>query len=261
MKKLLPLLALIILFAWGCGQSEKKEETKKATTSTQETTTEKKVVARIDGRPIYQEDLKGRPLNQVIDYEILYEVGLKKGLDKKLEDMVQDYKKRLIITSVERGFMNNLPKGGEVTDKEIEDYYKENQNNYKILSLKQIVTDDKNLAEEIHKRALNGEDFEKISSDLSKSGKAITLRNLTFNRRYNDLFNEKPVGSVSEVIQEGNQFVILKLTEMQQLPLDRAKQAVRIGVLAKRRTEALHENIEKLKNENKINVEVIEEKR
>ena len=63
MKKLIPLLGLLILIAWGCGKSEKKEETQKV-----ETATDKKIVARVNGRPIYESALKVRPLEEVIDY-------------------------------------------------------------------------------------------------------------------------------------------------------------------------------------------------
>ncbi len=258
MKKLVPFLALLILFTWGCGRSEKKEETKKAS-SVGETTTEKKVVARVNGRPIYEEDLGGRPLQDVIDYEILYEAGLKQGLDKKVEKAVEDYKKRLVETALQREFMNNLPKGGEVSDKEIEDYYKGNESKYKYLRIKEITVEDKNLIEEIHKRALKGEDFEKIASDYSKSGTNITVSNLEFNRKYNDLFSGKELGSVSDVIQEGKQFKILKPTEVREIPLDKAKQTIRYTILAKRRGEAMHEFAEKMKNENKIKVEILEE--
>lgn len=260
MKKISFLLALLILFSWGCGKSEKKEESKKET-STQETSTSNKVVARVNGRPIYEEDTGGKPLKDYINSEILYEAGLKKGLDKKVEKAVEQYKKRLVVMTLEREMFEKLPKGGEVSDKEIEDYYNQNKDKYNILSLKEITTDDKNLAEEIEKKALNGEDFDKIASDYSKSGKNVTVKDLRFNRRYNDVFSGKQAGSVSGVIQEGNQFKILKLVEVKGIPLDKSTQAIKYSILAERRAGTRQEYIDKLKNENNIKVEIIEEKK
>ena len=255
MRKLFPLLVLIILFAAGCERFEKKQ----STTGTEETT-QKKVVARVNGRPIYEDELKGRPIETVIDYEILYEAGLKQGLDKKVEKAVEDYRKRLILTALQKEIMNNLPKEENVSDEEIEKYYKENESKYRYLRIKEIAVEDKNLAEEIHKRALKGEDFEKIASDYSKSGTRITVRDLRFNMTYNDFFSGKDVGSVSEVVQEGNQFKILKLTEIKEIQHYKVMEAIRHTILAKRKAQAVHEFAEKFKNENKIEVEILEEK-
>ncbi len=255
MKKLFPLLIFIILFAAGCERFQKKQGT--TTTGTEEST-QRKVVARVNGRPIYEEDLKGKPIQAAIDYEILYEAGLKQGLDKQIEQDVENFKKRLIVTRVQREIMGNLPKEELASDTEIEEYYKQNEMKYKILSLKEISVEDKNLADEIQKRAATGEDFEKIASDYSNSGKNVGVRDLKFNRRYNNQFMGKEVGSVSEVIQEGDKFIILKLTETKDIPLDKAKQAIRYTVAAKKRAQAVHDFAEKAKNENNIKVEIIE---
>jgi len=253
MKKLFPLLVLTILFAAGCERFEKKQ----ATTSTQEIT-QKKVVARVNGRPIYEEDLKGKPLQTAIDYEILYEAGLKQGLDKKVEQAVEDYKKRIIVTTMQNEIMTNLPKEKAISEAEIEEYYNQNESKYKIMSFKEIIVEDKNLADEIHKRAANGEDFEKIASDLATAGTNLEVKDLRLNRKYNDRFIGKEIDSVSEIIEEGNRFVILKLTEVKDIPLAKAKHAIKYTIAAKKRAQAVNDFAEKAKNENNIKVEIIE---
>jgi len=260
MRKLLPFLALLILFVWGCGKSEKKEETKKASSTETEGVThvEKKIVARVDGRSIYEEDLRGRPIEEVIVDEILYEEGLKRGLDKKFEERVELYKRNLIINELKAEIIKNLPKE-VVGRKEIEGYYKENESKYKYLRIKQVSVEDKNLAEKIHKKALAGEDLEKIASDYSKSGTNLTVTDLGYNKKYNDLFSGKDIGSVSDVIQEGDRFKILKLIEVREIPLSMLNQPIKYAVSAKKRGEAVREFVEKLKEENKIKVEIIEE--
>lgn len=257
----------LILFAGCKAEQQKKEITKEEnkTVLSQEQSTlqdkdSKTVVARINGRPIYKEEIGDEPLQRVIDEEILYEIGLKQGLDKnkKLEEQVERYKKRLIINAVRAEIFNNIGKEeSKVSDEEIEKYYRENENRYRYLSLKAIVTNDREIAEEIHKRALKGEDFEKIVSDYSKSGKEVTLRELGFTRKYNDLFKGNDIGSVSNIIQEGNRFVILKVTDVRQLELQRVKPAIRATIAAQKRGKALHDYIEKLKKENNIKVEIL----
>ena len=252
MKKLFPFLALLIVFAWGCGKSE-KEETQKS-----ETTTDQNIVARVNGRPIYMSDLKGKALKDVIDYEILYEVGLKQGLDKKFEREIEGYKKKLIVNALQKDIRANMPKEEEISEQEIEEYYKQNQDKYKIMSFQKIVVREQNLANEIQKRALAGEDFEKIASDYSKSGTDVKVLDMRFSREYNKLFSGKEIGSVSEVIQQGDKFEIIKLTQVRDIPLARAKQSMKFALKATKNNQAIHDYAEKLKKENNIKVEILE---
>jgi hypothetical protein len=140
MKKIIPLLTvlpLLILSPLGCKPSEEKKEEIKETpySSVQEKTPEvKKIVARVNNNPIYEEDLKGRPLKGIIDIEILYQVGLKQGIDKKYEENVETYKKGLIIKEVTSEVVKDLP--NEVSSKDIEDYYNENEIKYTNFHLK-----------------------------------------------------------------------------------------------------------------------------
>jgi hypothetical protein len=64
---------------------------------------------------------------------------------------------------------------------------------------------------------------------------------------------------VSEIIEDGNTFKILKITEVKEVPFDKVKQAVKYTISANKRAQALHEYAEKMKNENNIKVEIIEE--
>ncbi len=251
MRKYFPFLALLILIAWGCGKGEKKEEAQKS-----KTTADKTVVARVNGKPIYENDLKGRPLEDAIDYEILYEVGLKQGLDKKVDKQLEDYRKRLIVAVLLKDIKTNLPKE-EVSDQEIEEYYKQKADKFKLMTFKEIVVEDQNIANEIHKRALKGEDFEKIASDYSEPGTNVQVRDLRFNKKYNDRFIGKEIGSVSEIIQEGNNFVILKLTEVKELPFSLTAPAIKNSIIATKRAQAVHNFAEKAKNENNIKVEIL----
>jgi predicted CopG family antitoxin len=260
MKKLFPLLALIILVSSGCGKSEKTEKPKEVTSTKQtaQTNTPGRIVARVNGKPIYEKDLGGRPLEYVIADEVIYQEGLKRGLDKKLEPQIEQYKRGLIVTTIKNEIISSLPKGGEVTDKEIEDYYNENESRFTHLRVKEVILRDKNLAEEAHKRAMSGEDLEKIASDLSaKSGENIPVKELVFGVRYNELFKGKSVGSVSDVIQEGNEFKVIKLIEVIKIPLAKSSESIKYLVLAKRRDDAIREFANKVSKEDNIKVEIL----
>ncbi len=262
MKRLFPFLALVILVSLGCEKQEKKEETTptKETPAKQaaQTSTPGRIVARVNGKPIYEKDLGGRPLEYVIADEVIYQEGLKRGLDKKLEPQIEQYKRGLIVTTIKNEIISSLPKGGEVTDKEIEDYYNENESRFTHLRVKEIILKDKNLAEEAHKRAMSGEDLEKIASDLSaKSGENIPVKELVFGVRYNELFKGKSVGSVSDVIQEGNEFKVIKLIEVIKIPLAKSSESIKYLVLAKRRDDAIREFANKVSKEDNIKVEIL----
>jgi PPIC-type PPIASE domain len=261
MKRLFPLLALIILVSLGCGKSEKKTEKPKEVASssqTAQTNAPDRIIARVNGKPIYEKDLGGRPLEYLITDEILYQDGLKSGLDKKLEPRIEQFKKSLIVNAMKNEIVNKLPKDEEVSDKEIEDYYKANESRYTHMHVKEMTLEDKSLAEEAHKRALSGEDLEKIASDLSaKSGKSIPVKDLVYGVRYNEIFRGKNPGSVSDVIQEGNEFKVVKLVEVRKIPLLRAGQSIKYLVLAKKKNDAMRDYAEKLSKEDNIKVEIL----
>jgi hypothetical protein len=264
MKKLFTVMFLSTLMALGCTQSEKKEETKKdksqqeIASKTAETQGEGKIVARVNGEPIYEEDLRGRPLRSVINDEIIYQEGLRRGLDKKFERQVENFKKGIIVNSIKKEILVNLPKDQNVTDKEIENYYNKNKDKYTYLQMKQITVGDESLADEIHEKALEGEELEKIVSEYSNSGKKVHLEDVGFaDKRYNKLFDKKEVGSVSEVIQEGNQFKILKITSVKEIPLSKANNPIKYTILARRRGHAVAEFAKKLKEENNVKVEIL----
>jgi hypothetical protein len=265
MKRLLAVMFLSALMALGCTQSEKKEETKRDTSQkeiaskTEETQGETKIVARVNGEPIYEEDLYGRPLRFVINDEIIYQEGLRRGLDKKFERQVENFKKGIIVDSIKRDILVNITKDQNVSDEEIENYYNKNKDKYIYLQIKQISVDDESLAGEIRKKALEGEKLEKIVSEYSNTGKKINITDARFaDRRYNKLFDKNEVGSVSEVIQEGKQFKILVITSVREIPLAKAKNPIKYTILAKRRGQAVGEFAQKLKKENNVKIEILQ---
>jgi hypothetical protein len=263
MRTLFPLLLLIVSINVSCTKSEKKEETKKdaskaeiTSTDKQENGTGKKVVARVNGNPIYEEDLKGRRLKMAINEEVLYQEALKQGLDKQLQGEIDTYKRRVLIETVQKELLRGLPKAPkvEVTDEEIEKYYRKHSNRYRFISLKEISVSDRSTAEEVRKKLLAGEDPIKIQSEMREK---VIMKDLNFGRRHKDKFDKIEIGSVTEVIEDGNQFKILQITDVRQIPQEKVSNAIKHIIIARKKGKALQEKIEELKKENNIKVEIL----
>ncbi|MFQ5788567.1 MAG: peptidyl-prolyl cis-trans isomerase, partial [Thermodesulfobacteriota bacterium] len=186
--------------------------------------------------------------------EILYQEGIKRGLDKKVQDRVEGYKKILILNEVNREIVKNLDK--EITDKEIEDLYNENEDRYTYFHVKRITTKDRVMADIIHKRASDGEDLEKIASDHSLKVANISIRDLGFENKYKNLFKRKDVGSVIDIIETDKGFEILKIVDKTKVPVPQSKPLLKFNLLRNRRSNA----IDNLRDENQIIVEIVENK-
>jgi PPIC-type PPIASE domain len=222
----------------------------------EKTPAEPVLLARVNDAEIYSTDLKGKPLDAVINQEILYQAGLKQGLDAKLKDKFEDVKKKMIINEVEQEIFTDTTKKRDYTDKELEDYYNENINTYQFLKFNEISVNDENLASEIHTKALAGESFEDIASDLSKSGAKVETREIGFSRKYGNLFDSYEVGSVSEPFPEGDNFKVLRIVEVKTAPLNLVKRNIIVAVHNEKKREALQSKMDRLKKENGIEVTI-----
>lgn len=252
MKKFTLLFLLISVVAVSGCKGSKKEEDKNESVD-KRTQVERKVVARVNDRPVYEDQIKGKDFDSAIADEILYEVGIKKGVDKEVEPEVEQYRKRLVLNRIKRPIMMGTPKDKNVSDEDIQAYYDKNKVKYSIINLKEISVKDKTKAEEIRTKALAGEDFDKLATDAGTKA-----RDLRYNRRYSNIFVGKGAGSVSDVIQEGNEYKVLKMVDMKEIPLEKVKQSISYAIMAIKRNEAINQKAEQLKEENNIKVEILE---
>ena len=266
------LILLIFTLPFGCKQ---KEEPKQPDDATKETpfpqskeensapseglSPDKRVVATVNGRPIYEEDLKGKNLQYVIIDEILYEVALKQGLDKEYEDEVQRYKKNILINAVKRDISTKLPDKKIPTDEEIEEYYKENERKYSSVKAQMIEVNAEDTAEEIQKKAKEGEDIEKIASEYPDSKVLVKSKPINLTIDKNDYFDSLKIGEVSKVVPEKGKFVIYKIVDIKKLPLSQVKPSIAFALVALQRSQAFEELAENLKNEYDIKVEIVKE--
>ena len=263
-KKLILYTLLAIAFlTYSCKQLEKKEVKPspppdvKTPTSEVTQTREKQVVFRINGAPIYKEDLKGIPFKKAIMNEIFYQEGLRNGIDKNIEDKVEEYKRSLVIGKVTTEYLKAQPKLEEVTDEEMVDYYNKNIMKFQNLRIQEISVTDQKLAGEIRDRALTGEDLSKIASELSLPTRIINVNPDELTKNNKNMFKVIEKGFVSEVVKDGNEFKVLRIQDIKNYPLEKIQKSLTYIVIAHKKSQALLDYQDQLVKQNNINLEVL----
>ncbi len=266
-SKLLLLLTFAILI--GCNQSDSDDDStppenhnsvsKQAQTTTDdqsaiESERTGKVVARVNEKPIYEDDLNGKNLDFVITEEIIYQVGLQQGVDKEISKKVKDYERGLIINKTKASLMEDMPPTKQISDEDIQKYYDDNKDNYMHVRIQEISFPDVNLGIEIKKKAEGGKDLEAIAT--SYPDMAITVTDIGYNRQLAQEFENKEVGSISEVIQKPNgTFSVLKIVEIREIPLNVNKNSIQHILESRRIGERFDSYARRLANENNMEIE------
>lgn len=267
MNKILLLLVITILFSYGCNQTDNNQEQPQSGEETsqnndsgtqierQKPESDSKVVARVNGVPIYEDEIKNKDINTLVTEEILYQEGLRRGLDKKYHDKVMDYQKSLIVKDIESGILKDLPPEKPVYNQDIQDYYEKHKDNYTRAKIKEINFKDKEQGEEIEKMAAEGMNLEDIADKL---GSDVTVNDLGYNRTMARRFETKEEGSVTEVIEKRDgTYSILKIVEVSEIPLDYAGRAIRARLETKGHVHAINESARKIAEENNMKIEIL----
>lgn len=276
MKRLLVLLILPAVIVAACGapdKSEDKAENKTVNESSNKSPEQaqtaikidpkpqrdSKVVARVNGVPIYQDELKGRPIQHLITEEVLYQKGLWLGLDEKYAEKVRDYKKQLIVHDLQADVLENLPPMKEVSDEEVQSYYDNNSEKYTFVRMQEVGFVDKNLGDEILRKMKSGEDLTEIVNGYAESGANVVGRDLGFNRAMVKEFDTVGLGSVSDIITKPDgSYSVIKIVEIKPIPLRQTERAIRSLLKAKRKSYANDNYANQIIEENNIKVEIIE---
>lgn len=216
---------------------------------------DKTIVATVNGIPIYKEELIGKSTNDAIENEIFYVAGLEKGFDEKFADQINDYKKRIISSAVKKERLKDLEEV-KVTEEDMKTYYKNNESKYMHLIVQQISVKDEAIAKEVMEKAEAGEEFKDIASGYRENNTDVRVKEFRLPTQYNDLFEEKKIGSLSE-IQTGIQgYELFKITEIQRIPFKKAEQAIRHDISSQRKAENMSEYARELKEKYGIEVDI-----
>lgn len=265
-------LLLIFMVFIGCNQSDSNNAPEKqnvdndqaqTTNSKNNTATdpeperEGKIVARINGNPIYEDDIKGRNMNFVITEEIIYQLGLQQGVDEEITKKVKDIERVMIIQKAKESMMENMEPTKGISDEEIQKHYEENKEKYSHVRIHEITVPDVNLGLEVKEKAEAGEDLQAIAAGYPDV--AITVADIGYNRELARKFEKREVGSISEVMQKPNgTFSVLKIVEIKEIPLKASKNSIKHSLESKRLGEMFEINAYRLAEENNMTIEIID---
>lgn len=272
------LLFFIIAFGIaGCRQadeqqsaSEKAETQTEQTTQTTEDTTSttegqdesasvdesKTVVAKVNGVPIYREDLRGFDIQKAVQKELLYQYGKKQGyLDDRIKERVENFEKSLVISKVKIDAIKDYMALNPVTPEELDQEYKKDKEEFVYLKLNEVEVSDKATAEKIHKEASEGASLKDLAAKYGDSVKFQEMDRST--KRFNRFFTDLEVGAVSELISNQDKYYIYKVEETNQLPTPDVKRRLRLEKEAEKKRKAINNLVEKIKQTGEFKVEMM----
>ena len=135
------------------------------------------------------------------------------------EDLRDSIRKEMKIQRVQRGKVNS---NIDITDKEFEAFLKNDESLASLkpeLLVRQILVKDSEMSFEIIEKINNGEDFSELAKEFSISGNAsngglINWRKaIDMPQLFEEALNDKQIGFISEPLQSGSGFHILKLED------------------------------------------------
>lgn len=205
--------------------------------------------------------------NYVITREVLYQEGKQKDLDKNKEIMakVEDFKRAMVIEAL----LEEVLKGrGEVSESEIQKYYKENADRFtepREIRIRHIVVNSEPVLKEVLTKLGRGESFEKLASTYNVDKSREDGGNLGYIRRgqlapsfaqfEEAAFSLRKKGEISEVIKTPFGYHLIQLEERRGTalrPFDQVKEKIRFFLQAKKRQDAYLEYVKEAKSRAKI---------
>jgi peptidyl-prolyl cis-trans isomerase C len=201
--------------------------------------------------------------NYVIPREVLYQEAKKKGLDKNKEILtkIEDVRRVILIEA----HLDEVLRGrGEVSEEDIQRYYKENQSLFtepQEIRIRHIVVNSEPTLKEVVTKLSRGENFEKLASTYNIGNFKEDGGNLGYIRRgqlappfaqfEEAAFSLKKRGEISEVVRTPFGFHIIRLEEMRGSalrPLNQVKERIRFFLQPKKKQEAYLEYVKEAKS-------------
>lgn len=158
----------------------------------------------------------------------------------------------------------------EVSDAEVESFYRVNQNAYRSdprVVARQIVTEDRETAEEARERVLAGESFAEVAAEVSieraEQGGALggdepqAVGRPAFPTAVADEVFALSAPGVTPVVESGGRFYLASVEEIvpaEPRPLDDVREQVREDALAAKQQAALEQEIDRLRQEAEVEV-------
>jgi len=205
--------------------------------------------------------------NYLIPREVLYQEARKKGLDQKKEVLakIEDARRAILIDALlEEGLRGK----GDVSEEEIQGYYKENQSLFtepQEIRIRHIVVNTEPALKEVVTKLSQGESFEKLAAIYNIGNFKEDGGNLGYIRRgqlappfaqfEEAAFSLRKRGEVSDVVRTPYGYHILRLEDMRGSalrPLNQVKERIRFLLQPRKKQEAYLEYVKEAKSKAKI---------
>ncbi|HMK75140.1 MAG TPA: peptidyl-prolyl cis-trans isomerase [Thermodesulfobacteriota bacterium] len=205
--------------------------------------------------------------NYVIPREVLYQEANQKGFGKKKEILakIEDAKRAILIDAL---LEEGLKGKGEVSEEEVQRYYKDNQALFtepQEIKIRQIVVNTEPALKEVVTKLSKGESFEKIASTYNIGKFKEDGGNLGYIRRgqlapsfaqfEEAAFSLRRRGEVSEVVSSPYGYHIIRLEDTRGStlrPLNQVKERVRFFLQPKKKQEAYLEYVKEARSKAKV---------
>lgn len=205
--------------------------------------------------------------NYVVTRELLYQEAKKKGFEKNPEILtkVENFERMMLIDAL----MEEMLKGKtEVSETEIQQYYKENQDRFTEpleIKIRHIYVTSEPALKEVLMRLSQKEDFSKLASIYNMDKSKEDGGNLGWIKRgqlapsfaqfEEAAFSLKNRREVSEVVQTGLGFHLIQLDDKRGTairPYDKVKEGIRFFLQTKKRQDTYLQYVKDLKSKAKI---------
>jgi len=207
--------------------------------------------------------------NYVITREVLYQEAKKKGFDQKKEILakVDEIRRMMAIDAL---LEETLKGKSEVSDAEVQQYYKENQQQFtepREVRIRHLFVNSEPVLQEVRGKLAKGESFEKLASQYNIDLTRDDGGDLGFVKRgqlspafaqFEEVaFSLRNPGDISDVVKTPLGYHILKLEDKRGTvlrPFDQVKESIRLFLQGKKRQDAYLEYIKEAKARAKITV-------
>ena len=205
--------------------------------------------------------------NYVVSREVLYQEAKKKGLDKKKDLLVkiEDARRAILIEAL----LEDVLRGrAEVSEEEIQRYYKENSHFFiepQEVKIRHIVVNSEPALKEVVSKLSEGESFEKLASTYNIGKFKDNAGDLGYIRRgqlaspfaqfEEAAFSLRKRGEISEVVSTPYGYHILRLEDLRGTtlrPLNQVKEKIRFFLEPKKKQEAYLDYLKEAKSKAKI---------
>jgi len=205
--------------------------------------------------------------NYVITREVFYQEAKKKRLDRNKEILVkvEDFKRAMVIDAL---LEEVLRVKGEVSENEIEQYYKENKDSFTEpleVKIRHIFVTTEPMLREVLTKLSKGESFEKLATTYNVDPFREDGGNLGYIRRgqlapsfapfEEAAFSLRKKGEISEVVKTPYGYHLVRLEDSRGKflrPLDQVKEKIRFFLQGKKRQDAYLQYVKEAKSRAKI---------